>query len=48
MNEKKEILKISRKELEQLEKAKDLLLSPDLETRYLGYSTFVTNSFYQR
>ena len=34
MNEKKEILKISKKELEQLEKAKDLLLSPDFETRY--------------
>ena len=48
MNEKKEILKISKKELEQLEKAKDLLLSPDFETRYLGYSMFVNNSFYQR
>ena len=48
MNEKKEILKISKKELEQLEKAKDLLLSPDFETRYLGYSTFVNNPFYQR
>lgn len=48
MNEKKEILKISKKELEQLEKAKDLLLSPDFETRYLGYSIFVNNSFYQR
>lgn len=48
MNEKREILKISRKELEQLEKAKDLLLSPDFETRYLGYSTFVNNSFYKR
>ena len=48
MNEKREILKISRKELEQLEKAKDLLLSPDFETRYLGYSMFVNNSFYKR
>lgn len=48
MNEKKEILKISKKELEQLEKAKDLLLSPDFETRYLGYSMFVNNSFYKR
>lgn len=48
MNEKKEILKISKKELEQLEKAKDLLLSPDFETRYLGYNMFVNNSFYQR
>ena len=48
MNEKREILKISKKELEQLEKAKDLLLSPDFETRYLGYSMFVNNSFYQR
>ena len=48
MNEKKEILKISKKELEQLEKAKDLLLSLDFETRYLGYSMFVNNSFYQR
>ena len=48
MNEKKETLKISKKELEQLEKAKDLLLSPDFETRYLGYSIFVNNSFYKR
>ena len=48
MNEKKEILKISKKELEQLEKAKDLLLSPDFETRYLGYTTFINNSFYKR
>ena len=48
MNEKKETLKISKKELEQLEKAKDLLLSPDFETRYLGYTTFINNSFYQR
>lgn len=48
MNEKKEILKISRKELEQLEKAKDLLLSPDFETRYLGYTTFINNPFYKR
>lgn len=48
MDEKKEILKISKKELEQLEKAKDLLLSPDFETRYLGYSMFVNNSFYKR
>ena len=48
MNEKREILKISRKELEQLEKAKDLLLSPDFETRYLGYTTFVNNPFYKR
>ena len=48
MNEKKEILKISKKELEQLEKAKDLLLSPDFETRYLGYSMFVNNPFYKR
>ena len=48
MNEKKETLKISKKELEQLEKAKDLLLSPDFETRYLGYSMFINNSFYQR
>lgn len=48
MNENKETLKISKKELEQLEKAKDLLLSPDFETRYLGYSMFVNNSFYKR
>ena len=48
MNEKREILKISRKELEQLEKIKGLLLSEDFETRYLGYKMFVNNSFYKR
>ena len=48
MNEKKEILKISKKELEQLEKAKDLLLSPDFETRYLGYKMFVSTSLYKK
>ena len=48
MNEKREILKISRKELEQLEKIKELLLSEDYETRYLGYKMFVSTSFYKR
>ena len=48
MNEKREILKISRKELEQLEKIKELLLSEDYETRYLGYKMFVNTSFYKR
>lgn len=48
MNEKKEILKISKKELEQFEKIKGLLLSEDFETRYLGYKMFVNTSFYKR
>ena len=48
MNEKKEILKISRKELEKFDKIKELLLSKDYETRYLGYKMFVNTSFYKR
>ena len=48
MNEKREIFKISKKELEQFEKIKELLLSEDYETRYLGYKMFVSNSFYKR
>ena len=48
MNKKKEILKISKKELEQLEKIKELLLSEDYETRYLGYKMFINTSFYKK
>ena len=48
MNKNLTTLKISRKEIEQLEKIKELLLSEDYETRYLGYKMFVSTSFYKR
>ena len=48
MNKDLTILKISRKKIEQFEKIKELLLSEDYETRYLGYKMFVSTSFYKR
>ena len=48
MNENLTTLKISNKEIEQFDKIKELLLSKDYETRYLGYKMFVSTSFYKR
>ena len=48
MNENLTTLKISNKEIEQFDKIKELLLSKDYETRYLGYKMFVNTSFYKR
>lgn len=48
MNKNLATLKISKKEIEQFEKIKELLLSEDYETRYLGYKMFVSTSFYKR
>ena len=48
MNKDLTTLKITKNELEQLEKIKGLLLSEDYETRYLGYKMFVSTSFYKR
>ena len=48
MNENLTTLKIYNKEIEQFDKIKELLLSKDYETRYLGYKMFVNTSFYKR
>ena len=48
MNKNLTTLKISNKEIEQFDKIKELLLSKDYETRYLGYKMFVNTSFYKR
>ena len=48
MNKDLTTLKITKNELAQLEKIKELLLSEDYETRYLGYKMFVNTSFYKR
>lgn len=48
MNKDLTTLKITKNELAQLEKIKELLLSEDFETRYLGYKMFVSTSFYKR
>ena len=48
MNKDLTTLKITKNELAQLEKIKELLLSEDYETRYLGYKMFVSTSFYKR
>ena len=48
MNKDLMTLKITKNELEQLEKIKELLLSEDYETRYLGYKMFINNPFYKR
>ena len=47
MNENLTTLKISNKEIKQFDKIKELLLSKDYETRYLGYKMFVNTSFYK-
>ena len=48
MNENLTTLKISKKEIEQFDKIKELLLSKDYETRYLGYKMFVNTSLYKK
>ena len=48
MNKNLTTLKISKKEIEQFEKIKELLLSKDYETQYLGYTMFVSTSFYKK
>src|SRR5574344_1436112 len=48
MNKNLTTLKISKKETKQFEKIKELLLSEDYETRYLGYKMFVNTSFYKK
>lgn len=48
MNKNLTTLKISKKETEQFEKIKELLLSKDYETRYLGYKMFVSTSLYKK
>ena len=48
MNKDLTTLKISKKEIEQFEKIKELLLSKDYETQYLGYKMFVNTSFYKK
>lgn len=48
MNKNLTTLKISKKETEQFEKIKELLLSKDYETAYLGYKMFVNTSLYKK
>ena len=48
MNKDLTTLKISNKEIEQFEKIKELLLSKDYETQYLGYKMFVSTSLYKK
>ena len=48
MNKNLTTLKISKKEIEQFEKIKELLLSKDYETQYLGYKMFVSTSLYKK
>ena len=48
MNKNLTTLKISKKEIEQFDKMKELLLSEDYETQYLGYKMFVSTSFYKK
>ena len=48
MNKNLTTLKISKKETEQFEKIKELLLSKDYETAYLGYKMFVSTSLYKK
>ena len=48
MNKNLTTLKIFKKETEQFEKIKELLLSKDYETQYLGYKMFVSTSLYKK